>query len=77
MPKYPRLFDMWKPNSGTAPCSAGTQMCVRWCVGEGRCLNRAQISDFFFLFLINKPLCMLGYVWGENNMPLANQKQVV
>lgn len=20
---------------------------------------------------------MLGYVWGENNMPLANQKQVV
>lgn len=79
VPEHPRLFDMWKPNSGTAPCSAGTQMCVcvRECVGGARCLNRAQISDSFFLFLINKPQCMLGYVREENNMPLANQKQVV
>lgn len=52
-------------------------VCVRECVGGARCLNRAQISDSFFLFLINKPQCMLGYVREENNMPLANQKQVV
>lgn len=52
-------------------------VCVSECVGGARCLNRTQISDSFFLFLINKPQCMLGYVRGENNMPLANQKQVV